>query len=59
MSVQGTLQDEYTGDARIENATARVVGKEVYPTDCISLASTGSVCEEERWYIGYVLITDS
>ena len=30
--VSKTLQDEYTRDARVEDATARVVGKEVYPT---------------------------
>ena len=37
---------KYTGDARIEDATARVVGKEVYPIECVSLGSTGSVCKE-------------
>ena len=45
-SVQGTLQDEHTGDARVEDATARFVGKEVYPTECVSLGSTGSICKE-------------
>ena len=49
-SVQGTLQDEYTGYARIEDATARVVGQEVYPTECVSLGRTSPVCKEERWY---------
>ena len=47
---QDTLQDEYTEDARIEDATARVVGKKVYPAECVSLGSTSSVCKEERWY---------
>ena len=28
----------------------QVVGKELYPTECVSLGSTSSVCEEERWY---------
>ena len=49
-SVQDTLQNEYARDARVEDAIVRVVGKEVYPTECVSLGSTNSVCEEERWY---------
>ena len=49
-SFQDTLQDEYTRDARVEHTTARVVGEEVYQADCVSLGSTNSVCEEERWY---------
>ena len=48
-SVQGTLQDEYTGNVRIEDTTARVVGKEVYPIECVSLGSTSSVCKKEIW----------
>ena len=49
-SVQDTLQDEYARDARVEDVATRVVGKEVYLTKCVSFGSTGSVCEEERWY---------
>ena len=48
--VQDTLQDEYTRDARVEDATARFVGKEEYLAKCVSLWSTGSICKEERWY---------
>ena len=40
----------HTIDVRVEYATTRVVGKEVYPTECVSLGSTSSVCKEERWY---------
>ena len=55
-SVQGTLHNEYTRDARVEDATARFVGKEVYPTECVSLGSTDSVCEKERWYTQVVYL---
>ena len=49
-SVQDTLHDEYTRDARVEDATARVVGEEVYLTKCVSLGSTNYICKEEIWY---------
>ena len=37
--------DEYTKDA-----ITRVVGKEVYIAECVSLGSISSICEEEIWY---------
>ena len=43
------IQNEYTKYSRTEDATAGIVGKEVYPTECVSLGSTSSVCKEERW----------
>ena len=36
-NVQDTLQDEYTRNVRAEDATARVVGDEVYKPECVSL----------------------
>ena len=49
-SVQDTLQIDYTGNARVEDAVARVVREEVYQAECVSLGSTSFVCEEEIWY---------
>ena len=48
-NVQDTLQDEHTRIARAEDVAARVVGKEVYHDECVSLGSTSSICKE-GWY---------
>ena len=47
-------QEKYTRNARDEDATARVVGEEVYQVECVSLGSTSSVCEKKRWYTDVV-----
>ena len=47
-NVQDTLHNEHTRNSRVEDATTRIVGEEVYQAKCVSLESTSSICKEER-----------
>ena len=48
-SVQITLQNEHIRNVRAKDAAARIVGEKVYQAECVSVGSTNSVREEERW----------